>query len=84
MKNKLQKWMEKKEQLTRDFEQLRVKAIKRKIYPYWDKFATPEYHRLLRKTNAAADAMLEGYFKYDLSREMFRTFQMKTLYNNYA
>ena len=67
MKNKLQKWMEKKEQLTRDFEQLRVKAIKRKIYPYWDKFATPEYHRLLRKTNAAADAMLEGYFKYDLS-----------------
>ena len=35
MKNKLQKWMEKKEQLTRDFEQLRVKAIKRKIYPYW-------------------------------------------------
>ena len=69
MKNQLQKWMEQKDKLTGEFKKIREKAVQKEIYPYEDKFASPEYIRLVRKTNADADKMLNSYFKQDLKRK---------------
>ena len=69
MENQIQKQLELKKKLEKIFSEIQDEATKKKIYPYNDKFASPEYLGLVKETNDESEAMLKNYFEQDLKRK---------------
>lgn len=69
MKNQMQLLTEKINALEQEYGKLVTKAREKNIYPYQDKFASPQYIRMIRKTDLAAEKLLTRFFELDLKRK---------------
>lgn len=67
MENSFSALMKQKVSLDREFEKIISDATRKKIRPFEDKFASPEYLELVRKTNDETEAMLKSYYEHDLN-----------------
>jgi len=63
------KMQEEKIRLIEVFSKIRTLAEEKKIYPFEDKFATPEYLEMAGKANRESETLLKTWFDADLNRK---------------
>ena len=72
--------MKQKVALDAEFKKIVEISTEKKIRPFEDKFASPEYLELVRKTNDESEAMLKSYYEYDLNLHGPEHFSKENVY----